>query len=334
MKHTMTLKALIAAGLISTSGATSALADGGNIEILSINPGTLVVLSNGQDYTQLQGNAPVIIETKVLLDVDNVGSISSWWVQPYITTGVGIETEVGGMWFSRHSESYPFGSRPKIVNKTVDLSVAAGTLANHAVSMCNTIASGLRFNGASDAEIFGQDRHAHFNVFLDHDVDFNGAGSGNPVFESQGATELDVICKGFEPPVTPGTNGGFAPHLDVERTMLSLTELTSRTGACRVRTRLRVQTNLPNAQVNYRYLHSGGAKSETFGTVTDDDGNFTVVRTWNVPKGNGPETGWFQVEGVSTNFQTNQAAYEMECENSRGINRGGSDDPDRDINPQ
>jgi len=89
-------------------------------------------LSNGQSYTQLQGNAPVIVETKVVLDVEVSGSIVSWWVQPEFQTGVGMATEVGGMWFSRHSESYPFGSRPNKVNKIVDLSVAASTLEDEA----------------------------------------------------------------------------------------------------------------------------------------------------------------------------------------------------------
>jgi hypothetical protein len=139
MKNAETLRALLAGGAIAALGATAAQADTASYEILSISPDPIVVLSNGQSYTQLQGNAPVIVETRVFLDVDVSGSIVSWWVQPAFQTGVGIATEVGGMWFSRHSESYPFGSRPNKVDKIVDLSVAASTLEDEAVSMCDTM---------------------------------------------------------------------------------------------------------------------------------------------------------------------------------------------------
>ena len=50
----------------------------------------------------------------------------------------------------------------------ISKSVAAGTIQDEAVSMCNTIAAGLRHNGASNAQIFGQDRQAHFEVTLAH----------------------------------------------------------------------------------------------------------------------------------------------------------------------
>jgi hypothetical protein len=287
-------------------------------------------LSNGQSYTQLQGNAPVIVETKVVLDVEVSGSIVSWWVQPEFQTGVGMATEVGGMWFSRHSESYPFGSRPNKVNKIVDLSVAASTLEDEAVSMCNTIASGLRFNGMSDAQIFGQDRQAHFNVSLAHDQNMNGPGSNQLVIEALPASRLDVICKRYTPPSLPGSNGGIASNIVIENATMTLMELPSKTGSCRVRTTLLVQSNKPNTQINYRYIHSG-ASSQTYGAITDQSGDFTVLRLWDIPKVQGPEIGWFQVQGVSANFATNQAAYEMECQSTFGIDSGSSDTPGRDI---
>lgn len=321
----------MATGAISALGAGAAQADNVHFDLLSISPDPIVVVSNGQNYTQLQGNTPVIIETRAFLDVEVTGSIVSWWVQPSIQTGVGIATDVGGMWFSRHTESYPYGNRPDKVNKIIDLSVAASTLEDAAVSMCETIASGLRFNGMSNAQIFGQDRQAHFKVGLAHDQNLNVPGSNQIVIEGQPPVELGVICKAFAPPSLPGSNGGIASSLLIESAAISLMELPTKTGKCQVRTSLTVQSNKANTQINYRYVHSGGAISQTYGAITDQNGDFNVLRVWDIPKVQGTETGWFKVEGVSANFATNQAAYEMECQSTLGIDSGSSGTPGRDI---
>jgi len=325
-----TLRNLFAAHVLAAFAAAPAQADEGDYQIQSISPNSIVVLSNGQDYTQLQGNSPAIIEAHVYLDVGVSGSIVSWWVEPEIWTGVGIATEVGGMWFSRHSESYPFGNRPNTVNKSVDLSVAAGTIEDEAVSMCNTIAAGLRHNGASNAQIFGQDRQAHFEVNLAHYQNLNGPGSNQLIFEAQDTVKLDVICKRHQPPATPGGSGGIAPRVDVLGSSLGLTEITTKTGTCQVRTSLQVQASVPNTQINYRYVHNG-VPSQTYGAITDANGNFNVLRLWDIPKVPGTEVGWFEVEGVSATFKTNQSAYEMECQHTLGINSGNNDTPGRDV---
>jgi hypothetical protein len=321
---------LLAANVIAAFAAAPAHADSADYQIQSISPNPIVVLSNGQNYTQIQDNSPVIIEAQVYLDVGVSGSIVSWWVEPEIWTGVGIATEVGGMWFSRHSESYPFGNRPNTVNKTVDLSVAAGTIQDEAVSMCNTIAAGLRNNGASNAQIFGQDRQAHFEVTLAHYQNLNGPGSNQLIVEGMVPMNLDVICNRYQPPATPGGGGGIAPRVDVLGSSLGLTEITTKTGTCQVRTSLQVQASVPNTQIDYRYVHSG-VPSQTYGAITDANGNFNMLRLWDIPKRPGTEAGWFQVEGVSATFKTNQAAYEMECQHTLGIDSGNNDSPGRDV---
>ena len=63
--------------------------------------------------------------------------------------------------------------------------------------MCNTIAAGLRHNGASNAPIFGQDRQAHFEVTLAHYQNLNGPGSNQLIVEGMVPMNLDVTCKRY-----------------------------------------------------------------------------------------------------------------------------------------
>lgn len=68
---------LLAANVIAAFAAAPAHADSADYQIQSISPNPIVVLSNGQNYTQIQDNSPVIIEAQVYLDVGVSGSIVS-----------------------------------------------------------------------------------------------------------------------------------------------------------------------------------------------------------------------------------------------------------------
>ena len=44
-----------------------------------------------------------------------------------------------------------------------------------------------------------------------------------------------------------------------------------------------------------------------------------VKHDWEIPNGAGPENGWMRMEGLSPNFNSNQANYSMSCKDGGGV---------------
>ena len=314
-------KAACLTAAVAIFGASSAKADTVAMNATGVNPGAIVVLSNGQSYTALSGNAGVTISGSASLDAGNVGRIESWWAEPRIETDTGIATVVPGMFFARHQETYPWGNRPRSVNRNFNMVVSAGALEPSAVGMCNTIASGLRHNGMSDAEIFGQDRKASYTVQLNYAVDFNGSGSGNVAHEAQSSRKLDVICKAWTPPQLPGGGTYEAPAGAIDMTVAAR-PVPQRAGTCRVRLQIAMRGARPGAPVQYQVRQDTGEMSPIFQTTANGRGGFDIDQLFQIKRVSGPEEGWFQVESPQNAFPARRSAYSFECDGEGRRDRG------------
>ena len=110
---------------LSAFGITQAhAADSGTGYITDANPKPLVVLSNGQEYTNLDHDGSINIVGRLEYDTGTAGRIKSWWAKPKMTNGYSIESEVPGMQAYKQSQSYPIGNRPKSLNKNLIFSRA------------------------------------------------------------------------------------------------------------------------------------------------------------------------------------------------------------------
>ena len=318
-------KAFCVAGIVAACGVNSAKADTALVNPTTVNPGALTVLSNGTAYTTLSHEGVVAVGAEVAFDAGDFGKVVSWWVQPRITTDIGMATEVGGMWFSRVSESYSYGNRPRSVSRQIAMGVSRAQFEATAVGMCNTIAAGLRFQGMSNAEIFATDRKASYTVELEAHAQFNGSGSNNVAWEApEGPLTLNVICKAWIAPQSP--NGGLkAPQLP-GRPELHVQILPEPGENCGLTLELRLRDAVPGTPVQYRVRRSDGSRSPVYETVVNARGGFDLAQRHAVPNGPGPETGWMLIESPQDSFPPVRDTYAFDCsDDGRDSGRGGRD---------
>lgn len=204
-KHTKSILIASLATLAFASG--QALADTGSAQVTNATPKPIVVVSNGTEYTQVNGGE-LNISGKLIYDGGTAGRVKSWEVWPEITTGFGIHQQVANTkTFGKLSQSYGLGNRPKTLNQNVNIKLNMSLVSSYALSMCNLQAASLRDQGMSNAQIFGQDRSVHFNVTLGRNVDASGAGSNKAIWEYSPPYKMPVTCarhQGASLP-TPGT---------------------------------------------------------------------------------------------------------------------------------
>lgn len=180
-----------AAAMILAAAATSASADSASGHVSNVSPNVWVVKSNGQDYTQMGHAGNVTIQAKLVYDTGTAGRVKAWEAWPVI--GEGVHT-VAGTKFYRQFDSYGVGNRPKSLNKTLSFGIPFSMIEKKMVGMCNMQASGLRQNGMSNKQIFGQNRDMKIEVDLEFKVEASGAGAGNPLIEYSPPREVTVRC--------------------------------------------------------------------------------------------------------------------------------------------
>lgn len=308
--------------LLAALAASPVAADTGYAWINWSKDNPLIVLSNGHSYTEVhKAIGDAVLRGRLQFDTDTAGTIKSWSAWPKIATGYGIYQEIPGLKDYKVSKSYGIGSRPGKIDKAIEFAIPYSVIEPLAVSMCSWRANALRDQGKSDKQIFGQDHEVSFAVGMSASVDSTGAGSGNQLWEAGQGFALPVRCAKWEGAQVPqGGNGAFEDSLRVLTATLKLTEQTTANGVCRVKTVTALRANKAGATIKYRFVHSSGKKSAVFEIDTEANKIAVINRTWDVPNGDGPETGWFQVEGVGMSFKTHKLSYSMEC---AGASPGG-----------
>jgi hypothetical protein len=312
-RKTLLKSAFFAAALSAAASGAAQAADTGEGYINAANPAVLTVVSNGSSYTKLNQFGMVAFGGKLKYDVGTAGRIHSWKAWPKIVNGYGIATETPGLKAYNQSKSYPWGARPKSINTNIALAVPANVLESNALLMCNWMAEGLRNQGKSDQQIFSQDREVHFEVSLKYEIDASGAGSNSPIFEYWEPHHWTVKCAKWQGPSIPQGVSDLKQPLGVIKATMQLQEVTSLNGACKVNTTTAIRATEANADVKYRFVHSGGNKSQVFTAKTAGNAIAVVKHDWDVPIEEGSEQGWFKIEAVSPSFQSNQAGYLMDC---------------------
>jgi len=196
MKLAHCLKRATAITAILVATATTAAADSGSKQVTSANPNTLVVVSNGQSYTQMQQDGIVKVHGKFQYDAGTSGRIKQWTVWPEIKYGYGIFSTLAGTKGFEDKGIYGHGSRPKSVNENVTMNVPANAIRAAVVSSCNLMAAALESQGKSKTEIFGKDRETELRISLGHEVEVTGA-KGKIVMEASNEYKLKIRCSKF-----------------------------------------------------------------------------------------------------------------------------------------
>ncbi len=314
------LKTAVAVAMVAGM-ASPALADFGSTYVTNFAPKPLVVKSNGQSYTKLDGGGLTNVQIKFEYDTGFSGRVKSWKVWPQMTTGIGIANDIGNLKTYGVGKSYGVGSRPKVVSKYVSANVPFATLAPHAVAMCNMLRDQLRGNGMSDKQIFSKDREVHFNAIAKYEVNATGPGApGSDGFfwEAQAPYKIKVRCAKWQGSQIPQAGAGLANPLHVLKATMNLQEQALMNGTCAVKLTTAISTNTAGATIKYRYVHSSGKKSPVFTTKTAANKIAVVTHTWDIPNGPGRERGMMRMEGVSPNFKSNLRKYRMNCKSAPG----------------
>lgn len=183
----------IGLGLAATSGQAEDLL---SMTITGSSPKTIVVASNGVEYTKLQTKGTVRFSGLYQYDAGSNGRIKAWEVWPVIQYAVG-----NSQWYGDY-QTYPKGSRPKTVHKKVDMDVPAEFINDAAVKVCNLRAAALRQGGHSNAHIFGTHRTEKLEVELNHKIQLTGRKS-KLLNEAGGGYQLAVRCARFSGPALP-----------------------------------------------------------------------------------------------------------------------------------
>jgi hypothetical protein len=85
-------------------------------------------------------------------------------------------------------------------------------------------------------------------------------------------------------------------------------------GFCKIILSGMIETNLANAEVKFRYEHSGGQKSDVKTVKTDFTKTVMFSDQYDVPNNaNGDEIGKVRLVGESIDFQSGWSAYHMHC---------------------
>ena len=312
MQRNTLLSAFAALAMLAT---TPAAADDGAAWINWSKDNPLVVQSNGENYTKVKSIiGDFVLRGRLEFDTGAVGGVKSWSAWPMIATGYGIHQEVPGLKTYKVSKSYGVGSRPDTLDKQIEFHIPYSVIEPFAVSMCNWKANSLREQGKSDKHIFGQDREVSFEISMGATVDSAGAGSNQQIWQYMPPFVLPVRCAKWEGAQVPqGGNGDLAEAVRVLSATLKLTEQTTVGGTCKVKTVTALRANRADVTLKYRFVHSSGKKSPVYSIKTEANKIAVINRTWDIPNEDGPENGWFRVEGVGTDFATAKVSYSMNC---------------------
>lgn len=313
---------LLAAGLSSFS-AQAGSGSANAVRTTNVVPQQLEVASNGSSYTQVASLGNIVAD--VWVGIKTGGSILSWttWLR------IGAEEQddtyqTSWVDFSAYSfdQTYPQGHRPKVVDRNVQVIVPATAYGSMAVSHCNAMAGRLRTQGLSDTQIFAQDRTIELGVRAELQYDSNPFGV---VFDSYGYSDseldwadiekFDLVCKKWDGPAIPQAADDISVEPPrVEQTSLTLLERSGLNGVCKIILSGVIQTSQANVDVSFRYKDDDGHQSEVFNVTTDHAKTAMFSHEYKIPNNpDGGESGKVRMVGISHDFASAWANYEMDC---------------------
>lgn len=288
-----------------------ALADGATAYIVDMVTPQIAVVSNGSEYTQALTGAELAADVRIVVDTEIGGRVKSW------RAWIGLVREgYTPMWFHQYEvgKSYASGHRPRDVNLVERITVPSHAWSATATASCNDLAEELRAQGLKNAVIFGEDRTLELEVPLDYAVDTTGAGSGNVLAEGAGGSTVEVVCKKWGGFAVPQASSSLTTEeAEVVDWSLAVSETAGLSGVCKIRLTGAIATDHLNVDVSFRYKDKAGHESQVW-TVNTGNAKFATFSHWyNVPNGEGPETGSVRMVGVSHPFRSAWVDYEMNC---------------------
>jgi hypothetical protein len=303
---------LPAAALLTTllSSAPS-FADEVDIYLTGVIPDEMTVLSNGSQYTGIQGSglANIVGTASVELDAETAGRVKSWKV--WLALHNGAET----LSLSHYAvgKSYSLGDRPKRVDRTEQVIVPQAAYQQWIVAQCNAMAQGLRNSGQGNTAIFGQDRSLKIEVSAGYDYDLTGAGSNNIIIEGAGSgPTFDVTCKKWPGMTAPVASGGLTTGL--VSAQLTVIETYGPSGVCMLKLSGVLESDNVNTKVSYRYEDDKGHKSGVYTATTDHSKTAFFSQEYKLDNNpDGPENGRVRVVGVNHSFASDWMPYSMNC---------------------
>ncbi len=304
-RKALRLRRFLSATLIATGVGipASVSADTVEIEVKNVTGPSLEVTQNGKDYTDLTGSyADIVVDVQVKLDAGTSGRVKSWSIWP----------ELNAQKFKAiaKSKSYAIGDRPKKVDRLETFSIKQADYAKVAIDACNAHAKDLRIAGKSNAEIFDSEYNLWINVAAGWQYDMTGVTGLKPPKEATLNPEIEVFCK----KTTPLSVGLPAAQTPVVKTAdLEVGTQTSMTGECKLQLFGNIETNQAGRQVKFRYVNGDGKKSDVKSVQTDSTKKVAFSHDYGLTKNSGQVSGKIRMEGVGTDFVSDWAQYEGNC---------------------
>ena len=284
--------------------ALPALADTVEGDIATPLP-TYQVLSNGSSYHQVQGGAGAVAFS-VTADAEVAGQVTS---VRYDVTAQAAGSAGGPYAFTPKFDVRTFSGK---FHKKETLAGSYQPAEAELVAACNNLADGLRAQGRSDGEIFGQDRQLAMDVSVAPSATFSGpSGFMDPPQLLTETTSITCLkwggAVGFAKPAPMKAVDG------VSDAHLTLIEQYGPSGMCEIILSGVITTTSADMEVRFQYEHYDGKKSNVETVTTDHSKTAMFSHKYTVPNQDGPEGGSVRMVGVSPSFTSNAAAYAMNC---------------------
>jgi len=300
------------AALLSTLlSSASSFADEVNINLSSVIPDEMTVLSNGSQYTGISGSGlgNIVGTASIELDAETAGRVKSWSVW------LVLHNDAESLSLSDYSvgKSYGYWDRPKRVDRTEQVVVPQAAYQQWIVSQCNAMAQDLRTAGQGNTAIFSTDRSLKISVGVDSHYDLTGAGSGNIIVEGGPPQSfIDITCKKWDGMTAPVAGGGLTTGL--VSAQLTVIETYGPSGMCKLKLSGVLETSNTNTEVRYRYEDDHGHKSDVYSATTDHSRTAFFYQEYNLANNpDGSEKGKVRVVGINYEFASAWQPYKMNC---------------------
>jgi hypothetical protein len=301
---------LLAAGTAALllSAAMPALADSGRADVEWHNHPSIIVASDGSEYTQvLASSHSVEGQIRVELDAELTGRVLSYHAWPRL----GIPGEnFYASWhaFKDNGQSKSYSTpRPRSVNETFNFSIPRQDYTEFMIVACNLQADRLRSQGMSNSQVFSQNRIVDIFVSSSLDYEMSGPDRLNPPPEEvQSDSYIKLICQrddSLDPPAQGPVAGAAL--------LVQTAQVNKLTGACELRLQGTISSQDPNQQVKFRYVDAGGQQSDIKTETTDANGLANFTHSY--PLAKGIKSGRIQIVGQSNAFLSNWADFESDC---------------------
>lgn len=321
LRHLLKASLPAAAALLAWAQAPAA-ADGVDVFVNATVVPTFHVKSDGTRYTGLVTEPAEKFRFEADLTIEGGRDrIHRWAVAPNLRIGgkrwgwsFGTSRPPEDEW-GVASKSYGSGERPTSVHRHIVMDVDPSFIGDFLVQACNDKADQLRGQGGSDAAIFAGDHVLEPSARFPNSVTYrNIADLHNDPVEATGSPPLKpkIVCMKHEGPHRSVKENLQTPVTVAEASLLTL-EKYGPGGMCKIVLSGVIETNLPNAEVKFRYEHSGGQKSDVKTVKTDFTKTVMFSDEYDVPNKPGDEIGKVRLVGENIDFQSGWSAYRMEC---------------------